>query len=279
MVQGLLQHWDAYTDDHHNTWKRLYERQVANLEGKASPLYLRSLAAMQGALTRDDVPRISAMEALLQRTTGWSLTVVPGLIPVEDFFQLLAQKRFCTSTWVRRPDQLDYIEEPDMFHDTFGHIPPLMDADFAAFMHRFGEVGAALVAAGEEEAVLGLQRLYWYFVEFGFLRGATGEPELLGAGIMSSFGETNHAWSLKHALKPMVLEDVMNTPFRTDVIQTDYFLVDDVVTLSTTWTSGLRRSILKHSHEKRNPRSVGDGLLLGGMGAMRRAAVPLPGVR
>ena len=118
-----------------------------------------------------------------------------------------------------------------MFHDTFGHIPPLMDADFAAFMHRFGEVGAALVAAGEEEAVLGLQRLYWYFVEFGFLRGATGEPELLGAGIMSSFGETNHAWSLKHALKPMVLEDVMNTPFRTDVIQTDYFLVDDVVTL------------------------------------------------
>ena len=231
MVQGLLQHWDAYTDDHHNTWKRLYERQVANLADKASPLYLRSLAAMQGALTRDDVPRISAMEALLQQTTGWSLTVVPGLIPVEDFFQLLAQKGFCTSTWVRRPDQLDYIEEPDMFHDTFGHIPPLMDADFAAFMHRFGEVGVALVAAGEEEAVLGLQRLYWYFVEFGFLRGATGKPELLGAGIMSSFGETNHAWSLKNALKPMVLEDVMNTPFRTDVIQTDYFLVDDVLTL------------------------------------------------
>ena len=130
MVQGLLQHWDAYTDDHHNTWKRLYERQVANLEGKASPLYLRSLAVMQGALTRDDVPRISAMEALLQQTTGWSLTVVPGLIPVEDFFQLLAQKRFCTSTWVRRPDQLDYIEEPDMFHDTFGHIPPLMAVSY-----------------------------------------------------------------------------------------------------------------------------------------------------
>ena len=231
MVQGLLQHWDSYSVDQHDTWRRLYERQSTNLAGKASPLYLDSLEAMKLALTRNEVPRISAMEALLQSTTGWSLTVVPGLIPVEDFFKLLAQKRFCTSTWVRRPDQLDYIEEPDMFHDTFGHIPPLMNADFAAFMQRFGEVGAALVEAGEAEAVLGLQRLYWYFVEFGFVRGADGDPELLGAGIMSSFGETNHAWSLKNALRPFFLEEVMDTPFRTDVIQTKYFLVDDVVEL------------------------------------------------
>jgi phenylalanine-4-hydroxylase len=171
------------------------------------------------------------MEAQLLDTTGWSLTVVPGLIPVDDFFQLLANKRFCTSTWVRRPDQLDYIEEPDMFHDTFGHIPPLMDPDFAAFMHRFGEVGAALVAAGEDEAVLGLQRLYWYFVEFGFVRGAEGTPQLMGAGIMSSFGETNHAWGLRETLIPFSLGEVMNTPFRTDVIQTKYFIVEDVVEL------------------------------------------------
>ena len=231
MVQGLLQHWDSYSVDQHDTWRRLYERQATNLVGKASPLYLDSLKAMKLALTRNEVPRISAMEALLQSTTGWSLTVVPGLIPVEDFFKLLAQKRFCTSTWVRRPDQLDYIEEPDMFHDTFGHIPPLMNADFAAFMQRFGEVGSALVETGEAEAVLGLQRLYWYFVEFGFVRGAAGDPELLGTGIMSSFGETNHAWSLKDALRPFVLEEVMDTPFRTDVIQTEYFLVDDVVEL------------------------------------------------
>ena len=231
MVQGLVQHWDSYSVDQHDTWRRLYERQVTNLAGKASPLYLDSLEAMKLALTCHEVPRISAMEALLKATTGWSLTVVPGLIPVDDFFKLLAQKRFCTSTWVRRPDQLDYIEEPDMFHDTFGHIPPLMNADFAAFMQRFGEVGAALVEAGEAEAVLGLQRLYWYFVEFGFVRGADGDPELLGAGIMSSFGETNHAWSLKDALRPFVLEEVMDTPFRTDVIQTEYFLVEDVVEL------------------------------------------------
>ena len=231
MVQGLLQHWEAYSVDQHDTWRRLYARQVANLADKASPLYLDSLEAMTLTLTQNEVPKIAAMESLLQATTGWSLTVVPGLIPVEDFFNLLAQKRFCTSTWVRRPDQLDYIEEPDMFHDTFGHIPPLMNGDFAAFMQRFGEVGSALVEAGEDEAVLGLQRLYWYFVEFGFVRGASGDPELLGAGIMSSFGETNHAWSLRESLRPFVLEEVMNTPFRTDVIQTEYFLVDDVVEL------------------------------------------------
>lgn len=231
MVQGLSQQWEAYVPDHHETWRRLYERQRANLEGKASPLYLASLDQMSETLTRESVPRISAMEAQLVETTGWSLTVVPGLIPVEDFFQLLANKRFCTSTWVRRPDQLDYIEEPDMFHDTFGHIPPLMDPDFAAFMHRFGEVGASLVASGEDEAVLGLQRLYWYFVEFGFVRGKGGGPQLMGAGIMSSFGETNHAWGLRNTLIPFSIEEVMDTPFRTDVIQTKYFIVEDVVQL------------------------------------------------
>jgi phenylalanine-4-hydroxylase len=186
---------------------------------------------MSDTLTQSLVPKVAEMEKQLHATTGWSLAVVPGLIPVEDFFQLLASKRFCTSTWVRRPDQLDYIEEPDMFHDTFGHIPPLMNADFAAFMHRFGEVGSALARAGQEEAVLGLQRLYWYFVEFGFVRGENGTAELMGAGIMSSYGETNHAWHLRDALIPFELEVVMNTPFRTDVIQTKYFVVEDVVAL------------------------------------------------
>lgn len=242
MVQGLSQQWEAYVPHHHDTWRRLYERQRANLEGKASPLYLANLDRMVQSLTINSVPRVLDMESQLQSTTGWSLTIVPGLIPVEEFFHLLSNKAFCTSTWVRRPDQLDYIEEPDMFHDTFGHIPPLMDQDFAAFMHRFGEVGAALAKAGEDEAVLGLQRLYWYFVEFGFVRGEDGNPQLMGAGIMSSFGETNHAWELRDTLIPFSIEEVMRTPFRTDVIQTKYFIVDDVVQLRhdlDSWFHGL----------------------------------------
>ena len=118
-----------------------------------------------------------------------------------------------------------------MFHDTFGHIPPLLNRDFAAFMNRFGEIGVALIQAGHDDAVLRLQRLYWYVVEFGFLKNSEGEAKLLGAGIMSSFGETNHAWALREQLRPFDLEEVMSTPFRTDVIQTKYFIVEDVVQL------------------------------------------------
>ena len=107
MVQGLLQHWDAYSVDQHDTWRRLYSRQVANLADKASPLYLDSLEAMALTFTQNEVPKIAAMESLLQATTGWSLTVVRGLIYVEDFFKLLAKKGFWTCTWVRSQDQLD----------------------------------------------------------------------------------------------------------------------------------------------------------------------------
>ena len=165
------------------------------------------------------------MSAQLAETTGWGLVIVPGLIPVDDFFSLLARKQFCTSTWVRRRDQLDYLEEPDMFHDTFGHVPPLMDAEFSLFMQRFGEIGVAL--RGNDEAVLALQRLYWFFVEFGFVE-ENGIPKAFGAGIMSSYGETHHAWSLRTDLRKFTLEGAMSTPFTTTEIQQTYFLVEDI---------------------------------------------------
>ena len=231
MVQGLSQHWESYETHHHETWEKLYNRQRKNLKGKASELYLTCLDKMQGSLTSDLVPRVDAMEAELHAATGWRLRVVPGLIPVQDFFELLADKRFCTSTWVRQPHQLDYIEEPDMFHDTFGHIPPLLNGDFAAFMHRFGEIGMALLRAGHHDAVLGLQRLYWYVVEFGFLKNPDGETKVFGAGIMSSFGETEHAWSRRFKLNAFDLSRVMETSFRTDEIQQEYFVVNDLVQL------------------------------------------------
>lgn len=186
---------------------------------------MSNLARMSESLTAGAVPRVEAMSSQLTRETGWSLEIVPGLIPVTDFFRLLADRKFCTSTWVRKPEQLDYTEEPDMFHDSFGHVPPLMDPDFARFMHLFGEVGVALEA--REDSVLALQRLYWYFVEFGFIL-YKGEPRIIGAGIASSYGETEHSWSLRGQLEPFDLLTVMATPFRTDVIQTRYFVVEDI---------------------------------------------------
>ena len=139
--------------------------------------------------------------------------MVPGLIPADEFFELLARRCFCTSTWVRIRSQFNYIEELDMFHDTFGHIPPLLDPWYTAFMQEFGTMGWQLAKAGNTEALLGLQRLYWYFVEFGILVDTGGQPKLIGAGIMYSFGETNHAWSLRDELSPLKLADAMNTSY------------------------------------------------------------------
>lgn len=213
-----------YNEVQHGTWSTLYRRQRNALEDKGARLYLDALDRMS-SLTEATIPRVEEMSAELQEATGWELVIVPGLIPVDDFFALLANRRFCTSTWVRRRDQLDYLEEPDMFHDTFGHVPPLMDADFAAFMQRFGEIGVAL--RGQDERVLALQRLYWFFVEFGFVE-EQGVPMAFGAGIMSSFGETRHAWSMRTDLRKFTLEGVMGTPFTTTEIQTTYFLIEDI---------------------------------------------------
>ena len=126
-----------------------------------------------------------------------------------------------------------------MFHDTFGHVPPLLDPDFAQFMQRFGEIGVAL--KGNDEAVLALQRLYWFFVEFGFVE-EQGMPKAFGAGIMSSFGETNHSWDLRTDLRKFTLEGTMSTPFTTTEIQSTYFLVKDipeVIRQLNDWHEGL----------------------------------------
>jgi phenylalanine-4-hydroxylase len=213
-----------YNEVQHGTWSTLYRRQRDNLEDKGARLYLGALDRME-VLTEEEIPKVDRMSAALQESTGWGLVIVPGLIPVDDFFALLSRRQFCTSTWVRRPDQLDYLEEPDMFHDTFGHVPPLMDPEFALFMQRFGEIGVDL--CGNEQAVLALQRLYWFFVEFGFVE-ESGMPRAFGAGIMSSYGETNHAWNLRSDLRKFTLEGAMSTPFTTTEIQSTYFLIEDI---------------------------------------------------
>lgn len=234
-VPLLQPHYDA---TQHATWATLFRRQRDMLDDKAAALYLDCLDRME-TLTEGEIPRVDAMASELDRATGWGLEIVSGLIPVDDFFALLTDRKFCTSTWVRRPEQLDYLEEPDMFHDTFGHIPPLMDPEFAAFMQRFGEIGVAL--RGRDDLVLKLQRLYWFFVEFGFVE-QKGLPMAFGAGIMSSHGETRHAWELRTDLRKFTMEGVMSTPFTTTEIQTAYFLIEevsDVILEMNDWFAGL----------------------------------------
>jgi phenylalanine-4-hydroxylase len=217
------QPWDAYTATDHDVWKRLYARQRELLVGRASSAILR--AQEQMGLTPDRIPRFDDLNRVLQEATGWRLVGVEGLLPELDFFDHLANRRFPVTWWIRRPDQFEYIEEPDLFHDLFGHVPLLMNPVFADYMQAYGGGGIKAHALGAE-AMQCLARLYWYTVEFGLIR----EPEglrIYGSGIVSSSGES--VYSLENPAPNRIgfeVERVMRTQYRIDTYQKTYFVVD-----------------------------------------------------
>lgn len=212
---------NAYTAQDQLVWKTLFERQLANLKGKVCAEYENALQKMEPVLNAYSIPDFEAVNAWFKGETGWRIEVVPGLIPVDDFFQLLAEKRFPSSTWLRTMDQLDYLEEPDMFHDTFGHVPLLANPVFSDFMQAFGELGCTFLH--DASKLLALQRLYWFTIEFGLLQGEA--PKVYGAGIISSFGETNRAVSGAVEYQTFQIEEVMARDFRTDVVQETYVCI------------------------------------------------------
>lgn len=217
---------DAYTAQDRLVWKTLFDRQMQNLPGKVCKEYLDALEDMKPVLNADKIPDFREVDEWFTTSTGWKIEVVPGLIPVDEFFALLAEKKFCSSTWLRTMEQLDYLEEPDMFHDTFGHIPLLSNPVFSDFMQEFGKLGCQVK---DEEQLLALQRLYWFTIEFGMT--GTTEKLIYGAGICSSFGESNRAVSGVPELIDFDMEDVLKRPFRTDVIQEAYICIDNFDTL------------------------------------------------
>lgn len=217
----MKQNMQAYTAEDALVWKTLFERQVANLSDKVCTEYLDCLKAMEPVLNAHSIPDFRLIDNWFENHTGWTIEVVPGLIPVGDFFALLADKKFCSSTWLRKMEQLDYLEEPDMFHDTFGHIPLLAHPVFSDFMQHFGELGCEV--AHDEEKVLALQRLYWFTIEFGMI--GIKNPQIYGAGIISSFGESNRAVSKDIVKLDFDVEAVLKKAFRTDVVQEEYVSV------------------------------------------------------
>ena len=216
----MKQVYSNYTKDDQKVWQILFSRQEENLQKKGCEEYLVCLDSLYPELNEFHIPEYNDLNRRLYQYTGWTIEVVPGLIPVEDFFLLLADKKFSASTWIRKMNELDYLEEPDMFHDIFGHIPLVAHKQFANFMQEFGELGVEFIE--DKEVVIQLQRLYWFTIEFGLINQG-GERKVYGAGICSSFGETNHALSKDVEVIPFNLEEVINTEFRTDVIQTKYF--------------------------------------------------------
>ena len=214
------QHWDRYTAAQHDLYRRLYERQATQLPGRACEEFIAALPRL-GEPTR--IPRFEQLSETLYRATRWEVVAVPGLIPEEAFFALLAARRFPVTGWIRKPEEFDYVVEPDVFHDLFGHVPLLFDPMFADYMQAYGEGGlkASRLAACEH-----LARLYWYTVEFGLIATPAG-LRAYGAGILSSAGELRHSVTSPAPQRlPFDIERIMRTRYRIDDYQSSYFVID-----------------------------------------------------
>ena len=214
------QNYAAYTDADHDTYRRLYQRQQALLPGLASQAFIDALPALG---QQDRIPRFEDINARLQQATGWQIVAVPGLIPEVPFFQLLAQRRFPVTDWIRQPSEFDYIVEPDIFHDLFGHVPLLFNPVIADYVQRYGEGGLKAERLGACEM---LARLYWYTIEFGLIR-EHGALRAYGAGILSSSGELQHAIRSPAPQRlPLTLSRAMRTRYKIDSYQPTYFVID-----------------------------------------------------
>ena len=209
-----------YPDNENNIWRTLYTRQQQSMQGCACDEYLEGVKLLD--LPADRIPQLREVSAVLMRATGWQTEAVPALISFDHFFHLLASKKFPVATFIRSEEDLEYLQEPDIFHEIFGHCPLLTHEAFAHFTRQYGETG---VAATREERVF-LARLYWFTVEFGLLQSPDG-LRIYGGGILSSPGETRYALGDPNVeRREFDIIDVLRTPYRIDIMQPIYYVID-----------------------------------------------------
>ncbi len=213
------QQWERYTPEEHQLYERLYQRQAAQLPGLACEEFI---SAVQQLGEPHAIPRFDHLSERLHRATGWEVVAVPGLIPEEAFFALLAKRRFPVTRWIRTPEEFDYVVEPDVFHDLFGHVPLLFNPVFADYMQAYGAGG---LKASRLQACEYLARLYWYTVEFGLIETPAG-LRAYGAGILSSAGELRHSVESPEPQRlGFDVERIMRTRYRIDSYQATYFVI------------------------------------------------------
>jgi phenylalanine-4-hydroxylase len=216
----IPQHWERFTPEQHRVWDVLFARQSAALQGKAVADFFRGLDVLR--LSKPGIPDFEELNERLFARTGWTVVSVPGLVPDDVFFEHLSKRRFPAGNFIRAADSLDYIEQPDVFHDVFGHVPLLAQPAVADFMQAMGAEGLAALAAG---ALHRLARLYWYSVEFGLAR-EEGETRIYGAGLLSSFGESRFALGSSEPRRSAFdLKQVLRTRYRSDAFQEAYFVI------------------------------------------------------
>lgn len=210
-----------YPSAEHEVWNTLITRQMKVIEGRACQEYLDGIEQL--ALPHDRIPQLSEINSVLGATTGWQVARVPALIPFQTFFELLANKQFPVATFIRSQEELDYLQEPDIFHEIFGHCPLLTNPWFAEFTHTYGKLG---LSASKEQRVY-LARLYWMTIEFGLVDTSQGR-KIYGGGILSSPKEA--VYSLSNAPEHQVFNplEAMRTPYRIDILQPLYFVLPDL---------------------------------------------------
>jgi len=217
------QGWKEYTPAQHAVWKTLYERQTRLLPGLACDAFIEGMRRLP--MAADRIPDFEALSETLMKATGWQVVAVPGLVPDDVFFEHLANRRFPAGNFIRGAHELDYLEEPDVFHDVFGHVPMLMHPVMADFIQAYGQGGLRAQKRGK---LAELARVYWYTVEFGLVRQGGG-TRIYGAGIASSFSES--AFAVQSASPNRIafdLERVMRTTYRIDDFQESYFVLDSL---------------------------------------------------
>lgn len=216
----IEQDYSAYTEDQHRTWAELVSRRMPQLAQHAAEEYLEGFAII--GLRADRLPNLSEITARLRPRAGWSTVPVSGFMPGPAFFDMLSLRQFPTTTWLRKPDSLEYTPEPDIFHDVFGHVPMHAHPVFADFLAHYGELCAGI----HDEAVLErIGRLFWYTVEFGLIR-QHGRVKVYGSGLISSNGECTNVLEGHCEVRDFSLDAVLNTPVQVDKMHTALFAIE-----------------------------------------------------
>ncbi|MHC2991319.1 phenylalanine-4-hydroxylase [Pontibacter sp. HJ8] len=218
---NLTQNYSSYTTENHKVWTILFDRQIQNLPGKAIPEFLEGLGKV--GFNREHIPDFAEINRKLKPLTGFEVVAAPGIVDDALFFQLIANKQFPATVWVRTMAQLDYLEEPDMFHDVFGHVPLLTIPVYCEFLAKLSEM--ALGHLDRPDIIDRLTRIYWYTIEFGLFRQPGQKAQIYGAGILSSVGESNLSVSEESVKYPFDVQHILNSSYIKETFQSQYFCI------------------------------------------------------